>query len=143
MRIRTLTLSVIILPLLMVIFSCGRQGDAEKTEIDIKNKPLFQLQQEFLDLRCGFCIWDTKTTDYHIMNSPFQRDAVMEFAEAFREEGLKVLLYHSILDTHHDIRKGWVREDHTQFIKGQLTELFSCRRTRAFLLHLLGLLNIE
>jgi alpha-L-fucosidase len=77
------------------------------------------------------------------MNSPFQRDAVMEFAEAFREEGLKVLLYYSILDAHHDIPKGWVRKDHTQFIKDQLTELFSCRRTRAFSLHLSGLLNIE
>ena len=49
----------------------------------------------------------------------------------------------NIPDTHHDIRKGWVREDHSQFIKDQLTELFSCRRTRAFLLHFLGLLNIE
>src|SRR5690554_201595 len=22
----------------------------------------------------GFCIWDTKTTDYNVMNSPFKRD---------------------------------------------------------------------
>jgi len=59
------------------------------------------------------------------MNSPFKRDVVKEFADAFRTQGLKVFLYYSILDTHHDIRKGWTKKEHTQFIKDQLTELFT------------------
>ena len=27
----------------------------------------------------GFCLWDTKLTDYNIMNSPFKIDVVMDF----------------------------------------------------------------
>ena len=30
----------------------------------------------------GFCIWDTKTTDYNVMNSPLKRDVVKEFTDA-------------------------------------------------------------
>ena len=39
----------------------------------------------------GFCIWDTKTTDYSVMSSPFKRDVVKEYADAFRAEGMKVV----------------------------------------------------
>src|SRR5512142_854698 len=28
----------------------------------------------------GFCLWDTKLTDYNIMNSPFHRDVVKELS---------------------------------------------------------------
>ena len=35
----------------------------------------------------GFCMWDTKQTDYNIMNSPFGRDVVKELAEACRRAG--------------------------------------------------------
>lgn len=73
----------------------------------------------------GFCIWDTKTTDYNVMNSPFKRDVVKEYADAFRKEGLKVMLYYSILDTHHKLRPGWINKQHIQMIKDQLTELLT------------------
>ena len=73
----------------------------------------------------GFCIWDTKTTDYSVMSSPFKRDVVREYADAFRAKGLKVCLYYSILDTHHNIRPGWIKREHTDFIKQQLTELLT------------------
>ena len=73
----------------------------------------------------GFCIWPTKTTDYNVMNSPFKRDVVKEYTDAFRKKGLKVFLYYSILDTHHRIRPGWIKKEHTRFIKDQLTELFT------------------
>ena len=32
----------------------------------------------------GFCLWDTKLTDYNIMNSPFKRDVVKELSDAGR-----------------------------------------------------------
>ena len=32
----------------------------------------------------GFCMWDTKTTDYKITKTPFGRDLVREFADACR-----------------------------------------------------------
>ncbi len=73
----------------------------------------------------GFCIWDTKTTDYNVMNSPFKRDVVKEYVDAFRAQGLGVMLYYSILDTHHKIRPGYVSALHVEMIKAQLTELFT------------------
>ena len=73
----------------------------------------------------GFCIWDTKTTTYNVMNSPLRRDVVREYADAFRAEGLAVYLYYSILDTHHRLRPHLIRPQHIQMIKDQLTELLT------------------
>ena len=49
----------------------------------------------------GFCLWDTKYTDYKSTNTPFGRDIVREFVDACRAEGLKVGFYYSLLDWHH------------------------------------------
>lgn len=49
----------------------------------------------------GFCLWDTKTTDYKITKTAFGRDIVREYVEALRAEGLRVGLYFSIIDWHH------------------------------------------
>jgi len=49
----------------------------------------------------GFCLWDSKYTDYKATNTPFGRDLLKEFVEAFRAEGLKVGFYYSLLDWHH------------------------------------------
>lgn len=73
----------------------------------------------------GFCLWDTKTTDYNAMNTPLKRDVVKEYAEDFRKEGLKVMLYFSILDIHHQLRPGCITQAHVQMVKEQLTELFT------------------
>lgn len=73
----------------------------------------------------GFCIWNTKTTDYSIMNSPGKKDVVKEYADAFREKGLKVMLYYSILDTHHKLRPGWIVPEHIDMVKAQITELLT------------------
>jgi len=50
----------------------------------------------------GFCLWDTKLTEYNSVNTPAGRDLVREFLEAFRAEGIRVGLYFSILDWHHE-----------------------------------------
>ncbi len=73
----------------------------------------------------GFCIWDTKTTGYNVMNSPLKRDVVKEYAAAFRANGLKVMLYYSILDTHHKLRPGFINQNHIEMVKAQLTELLT------------------
>ena len=49
----------------------------------------------------GFCLFDSQYTDYKATNTPFGRDAVREFLDAFRAEGLRVGLYYSLLDWHH------------------------------------------
>ncbi|SFD59551.1 alpha-L-fucosidase [Chitinophaga sp. CF118] len=49
----------------------------------------------------GFCLFDSKFTDYKATNTPFKRDLVKEFVDAFRAEGIKVGFYYSLLDWHH------------------------------------------
>jgi alpha-L-fucosidase len=49
----------------------------------------------------GFCLWDTKLTDFKATNTPAGRDLVKEYLEAFRAEGIKVGLYFSIIDWRH------------------------------------------
>ena len=73
----------------------------------------------------GFCIWDTKTTDYNVMNSPLKRDIVKEYVDAFRANGLKVMLYYSILDTHHKLRPHQITQKHIDMVKAQITELLT------------------
>ena len=49
----------------------------------------------------GFCLFDSKYTDYKATNTPFGRDIIKEYVEAFRSEGLKVGFYYSLIDWHH------------------------------------------
>ena len=49
----------------------------------------------------GFCLFDSKLTNYKATNTRAGRDLVKEYLEAFRAEGLRVGLYYSIIDWHH------------------------------------------
>ena len=49
----------------------------------------------------GFCLWDTKLTDYNAAKRGPGRDLVAEYIEAARAEGLRVGLYYSLMDWHH------------------------------------------
>ncbi len=49
----------------------------------------------------GFCLWDSATTDYTVMNSPYGLDAVRRYVDAARAAGLRVGFYHSLIDWHH------------------------------------------
>lgn len=49
----------------------------------------------------GFCLFDSALTDFKSTNTKAGKDLVREYLEAFREEGLKVGLYYSLLDWHH------------------------------------------
>ena len=49
----------------------------------------------------GFCLWDSKHTDYKATNTPCGRDLLTPMVEAFRNEGLKVGFYYSLIDWHH------------------------------------------
>ncbi len=49
----------------------------------------------------GFCLFDSRYTDYKATNTPFGRDIIKEYVEAFRAEGLKVGFYYSLIDWHH------------------------------------------
>jgi len=49
----------------------------------------------------GFCLFDTKQTDYNIMNTPFGRNVTKELAVACRKQGLGFGAYYSVCDWHH------------------------------------------
>lgn len=43
----------------------------------------------------GFAMWDTKTTDFGIMHTPFKRDITREILNAFTEQGIRPGIYFS------------------------------------------------
>ena len=49
----------------------------------------------------GFCLWDSKHTDYKVTNTPYGKDLIGPMVEAFRAEGLHVGFYHSVIDWYH------------------------------------------
>ncbi|MCM8785600.1 MAG: alpha-L-fucosidase [Candidatus Omnitrophica bacterium] len=49
----------------------------------------------------GFCLWDSKLTDYKATNTPCKRDLLREFVDAFRKHGFKIGFYYSLIDWHH------------------------------------------
>jgi alpha-L-fucosidase len=82
----------------------------------------------------GFCNWDTKYTDYNIMNSPFKRDVMAELAAACKKHEMALGFYHSTCDWHHpdfpltSPGGGVVREvsnldRYTEYLKNQSVEI--------------------
>ncbi|MBF8294656.1 MAG: hypothetical protein HW389_1201 [Bacteroidetes bacterium] len=85
----------------------------------------------------GFCLFDSKFTDFDIMATPFKRDILKELADACHKEGIKICWYHSIMDWHHPDylpRREWENdrpnagaeyERYVQHMKNQLKELLT------------------
>ncbi len=91
----------------------------------------------------GFCLFDSAYTDYKSTNTKCGRDLVKEYVEAFREEGIKIGFYYSLLDWHHpdyphygdrqhpmrdnEEFKGSVHnwENYTQYFHNQVRELLT------------------
>lgn len=49
----------------------------------------------------GFCMYDSKYTDFKITNTPYGKDITAELITAFRQRGFKIGLYHSLVDWRH------------------------------------------
>jgi alpha-L-fucosidase len=49
----------------------------------------------------GFCLWDSKHTKYKSTKTPYGKDLLKPMVKAFRDEGLRVGFYHSLIDWHH------------------------------------------
>ena len=87
----------------------------------------------------GFCMWDTKYTDYNIMNTPYGKDVLKMLAEACEKHGMLLSLYYSNPDWHHPngynpksthqwrcVQKETVdTEAYRVYVKNQLTELLT------------------
>jgi alpha-L-fucosidase len=73
----------------------------------------------------GFCMFDSKLTDYCITKAtPFKRDPMKELAAACKDAGLKFCFYHSILDWHRPDQNTDFPKYH-EYMKGQLKELLT------------------
>jgi alpha-L-fucosidase len=73
----------------------------------------------------GFCLWPTKTGADCILSTPRKIDVVKAYTDSFRNHGLTVGLYFSILDLRGDIRHHNVTPEKVARIKAQLTELLT------------------
>lgn len=75
----------------------------------------------------GFCLWDSKVSDYDIIDrTPFKRDVLKELSEACEKQGIKFCFYHSIMDWHHPDAKGEnFPKYREEYLKPQLTELLT------------------
>jgi alpha-L-fucosidase len=86
----------------------------------------------------GFCMWDTKQTDYNIMNTPYGKDILGLLAEACHRRGFPLSLYYSCPDWHHKNCPNSGRhhemfgpragdepdlDKYFEFVKDQMTEL--------------------
>ena len=87
----------------------------------------------------GFSNWNTKQSDWNIMNTPYGKDLIKQLADECHKQGIKLVLYYSLLD--------WMRPDYQyetgrtgqksgrtaksdwdsyiRFMKAQLTELLT------------------
>ncbi len=73
----------------------------------------------------GFCMWDTKLTEYSIMHTPFQRDVVKELADACHAEGLRFGIYYSQRDWHHPDYGIGDNAKYRAYMNGQVRELLA------------------
>jgi len=85
----------------------------------------------------GFCLFNSKQTDFDVMSTPFKRDILKELSDACQSEGIKMCWYHSIMDWHHPDylpRRGWETNRpaegadlnrYIKYMKAQLEELTS------------------
>ncbi|HBQ64120.1 MAG TPA: glycoside hydrolase [Clostridiales bacterium] len=49
----------------------------------------------------GFCMWDTKETDFNVMKTPCGKDTLDMLAQACHRRGIPLCLYYSCADMHH------------------------------------------
>ncbi|WP_392396741.1 alpha-L-fucosidase [Vibrio mimicus] len=91
----------------------------------------------------GFCLFDSKYTEYKSTNTPCGKDLIAPFVEAFRAEGLKIGFYYSLFDWHHpdftidinhpqrnhpdaeEMNKGRDMKRYVQYMRDQITELLT------------------
>ncbi len=78
----------------------------------------------------GFCLFDTKTTDYCAPKQGPGRDLVREYVGALRAEGLRVGFYYSLMDWHHPdgaraAQDEAARKRLVEYIHAQIRELMT------------------
>lgn len=92
----------------------------------------------------GFCLFDSKYTDFKSTRSPAKRDLIRPMAEAFRKRGIRTGFYYSLIDWHHpdfvvdkhigpqrehpereSLNVGRVQSRYAEYMRNQVTELLT------------------
>lgn len=80
----------------------AREFCAERLDVDAWARTAHEAGAEYMVLTTkhhdGFCLWDTRTTDFNAVKTGPRRDVVREFVDACRRHGLRVGLYWSWVD---------------------------------------------
>lgn len=73
----------------------------------------------------GFCLWDSKYTDYDVASSPVKTDVVKAVSDACRKYGLKFAVYYSLWDRHEPSYTSGKFGKYVKYMENQLTELMT------------------
>jgi alpha-L-fucosidase len=73
----------------------------------------------------GFCLWDSKYTDYDVASSPVKTDVVKAVADACKKYGLKFAVYYSLWDRHEPSFNDKNPQLYIDYMLNQLKELFT------------------
>lgn len=91
----------------------------------------------------GFCLWDSKLTDYTAVHSPAGRDLLRPILDAFRRRGIRIGIYYSLIDWHHPdfviddqhalkehpdraaLERGRDQQKYASYLHGQVRELLT------------------
>jgi alpha-L-fucosidase len=71
----------------------------------------------------GFCMFDSKLTDYKITNTPFGRDVTGELAKVCHDAGIRIFWYYSQPDWHHPDYRTANHARYVAYLHGQIREL--------------------
>lgn len=84
----------------------------------------------------GFCLWDTKQTDFNVMNSPYGKDVLKMLADECHKRDFPLVVYYSVVDwyqptypnigRHHEIVTDPAGHDiakYVDFVKEQIREI--------------------
>jgi len=87
----------------------------------------------------GFSMWNTKYSDFNIMNTPYHEDVVKMIVDECHKQNMKIFLYYSLLDWRRNDYSWWTGRtgqgtgrtvhgnwnDYISFMENQLTELLT------------------
>ncbi len=79
----------------------------------------------------GFCMWPSKYTDFDIESTPYKKDLLKEFTDAYTAAGIDVYFYYSVLDWYNPDWRYNIKTEKDEeafdrfkeFTKNQLVEL--------------------
>jgi alpha-L-fucosidase len=75
----------------------------------------------------GFCLWDSKYTDYDVASSGNKTNVIEEVARACKKYGIGIGLYYSLWDRHQNanVRDTSLDTDYNEYVVNQIKEIIA------------------